>query len=831
MSYYTESLKPRSEKVTLVTVEAVERLKLFSPNGSDWERLVSDFVVGVKDGSTIISTWSFEPKTKILTIIGGSNPKTRDISVTYRLFFSNAPFNLPYDLDSGEVVEFEPYINKIGSLGQQLDDQNTGIVLESSSSVEFFNSDGRFDNTFDRYIFENQQIKFYSWFPTIPINEAVLLFDGVIESKSFSISSVSFTVKDFVFKLKDKVDLGLYSDTDGIILPSLVGTAKRRIYGQADNVKTVSLDATLDGFTIAGTISIAAESSTAIGVGTLFLKELSIGDELFFTFAGQDVKIAVELINSDTSLSIGKILDFPVNGIEAKVKPKINYRYKNRTWHISHHKLRSPSSTITNVLSNNRFEVDNVLDIFSGDKVIINGIQSTVRRISGDTIVSESAISPIPSIGNIIQKLPVSAVYFGSKELVYSRDYLILNSTEAKIVINELAEFNITEQVGSSTILTFTAGSRSVSTPANLDIRTILNPRDWIRSSALNEPNWYEVLQVSEQLIVLRSPFAGATGSKTFIYKNVEYISEESLITVSCMGREVDGLWIKTASDAVKDLVVNDSGFASVNNESFLKAKADCNYILSMVIPEKLGEGYPIIREVISKINGSVFGALYGNASNDISYSIFNSKKPEIINPLRDDDIISFSVQTNQNIVNESKISYAPYVDIYSGEDSFKIISSSSSVVNKLVGIKALAEKTVYLYEEDKAKIIAQRICFFNSLSSSIVNLKTKMNLSQVNVNDKVYLDLDRLFTRYSGDSRRKLGVVSGIKKNSFNCEVTITDLGNIYNRVMSIAPNSALDYSSSSVDDKVRWGYFLDNDTETPDSASESGLGSNIIG
>ena len=129
MTYFTESQKPRSEKITLVTIDSVQRLKLFSSNGLNWERVVDFFVVGVKDdGVELVKdvSWSFDPKLKRLTIIGGSDPKTRKLSVTYRHFYSTASLVLPYDLNSGEPVEWDGRVQSIGSIGQQLDEENLG---------------------------------------------------------------------------------------------------------------------------------------------------------------------------------------------------------------------------------------------------------------------------------------------------------------------------------------------------------------------------------------------------------------------------------------------------------------------------------------------------------------------------------------------------------------------------------------------------------------------------------------------------------------------------------------------------------------------------------
>jgi hypothetical protein len=840
MSYYTESLKPRSEKITLVTCDAVERLKLFTLVGSDYERVVDNFIVGVKDSGTSLiegtiplslNQWNYNPLTKTLSVNVGSDPKTKDISVTYRLFYSNAPINLPYDLNTGEVVEWLPYISSVASIGQQLDSENTGIVLESNSSVDLFNSDGHFDNIYDRYIFENQSIKFYSWFPTIPISERVQLFDGVIESKTFTDSKVTLRVKDFVYRLKNKVNLGLFSDADGIILPSILGTAKRRIYGQADHVKCVSLDATLDGYPLSGSISGNISSDILLGVGTFFLDEVSPGDDLFIILNNVSHKIGVISVDSNTQVTTTSILSIGFSGASLKNKPKINWRKKNRTWQIANHKLRSPSVLITSVESPSLFVVSSTVDFFSGDTILINGIQSTIRLISGNKIQAGTNIIPIPVIGNSIVKRPISKATINTSESLYSRDYTYTNTTYSNVIFDPLAEFNMAEQSIFNINFTFTNSSRSISTSSMVDLRSVVTNRDWIKSGNVSHTEWYEILEVKEQSIILRTSFAYPTTTGSAYYKNIEYINEESLITVNCIGMEFDGKWIKTASDAARNLVLNDAGFLNLNEASFIKANADCDYILSLVIPDKIGGPYTMIRDELTKICQSVFGALYVDVNHAISFSIFNSKKPESLASLKDDDILSFSVESTQNIINESKVNYSPYVDVYSGNNAFKTTTHISSFVNNLIGIKSTYEKTIYLYEDDKAEILAQRLCFFKSLENSIVTLKTKMNLSTTVINDKIYLSLDRLFKRYAGNDRRRLGVVSGIKKGEFGCEISISDLGNIYNRVMSIAPNSALEYLSSSDDDKIKWCYLVDTNTNTPDPLSENGLGSYLIG
>lgn len=843
---YEDAIKlPASEKITLVTIESVERVKIFELDSGTYKRTVSRWVESVKDGSVAIvkaSTKSlneneffYSPKTGELFVrlTGDANPKLRDISITYKHFFSNAPIILPNDLNEGEPVEWEPRVDKIGSLGQQLDDENTGIVLESSSNVSLENSDGYFDNIFDTLIWENQKIDFYSYIIGTKIEDIKKLFEGVIESKDFKPNQISFKVKDFVFKLKNKVSLGEFAEDDGRITDSILGTPKRRIYGQMKQVKTVGINSQLNGFQITGILNGTVDTVSISGVGTKFLSELSPEDELLVVLDDEEFKLGIQSIESDTALTLGSSLKLQIDGLTAINRTSLPYRYLNRRWHVAGHKLRQPESVITKVLSANRYEVDTTQDIFTGDQLALGSSLVSIRRISGNTIVTQNAIAPLPTIGQTFKKIPIQKVFGGSKEYIYSRDWTYLNSSESIIELNTLAEFNASEQRSLGVSLQFTNGSRTVSTSSVVDFRAILKPSDWIRkdSNASGENTWHEILAVSEQSLTLRIVYTGTTEAKQAKIKTPEYLDDDSLVTCDCLGMEVDGRWIKTPSDAVRHLLLNDALFPSVNEASFAKANADCDHILSMVIPANIGSSEPDIRTVITQINESVFGSLYGDTSSSISYSILNANKPEITTILRDDDIISFSMKSNQKIANEVQVNYKPFVDIFTGESTFEKINFKSNFVDNLIGIKNKDERIIYLFEDDKAEIIAQRISLFNQLSSATVEVKGKANLSNINVNDKVFLSLDRLYKRFAGKDKRKIGTVTGVKKDGFNVDVSFTDLGGIYNRVMSIAPDSTPSYSLASEDDAIQWGFILDNESETPDPLSETLLGSNIIG
>lgn len=849
MTYEEFSQLPASEKVVLCIINARTQFKLFNAYGTDsYYKIVPHFISAIHvDGVALTQIeddvepsageFNFNPTTKRLNVhlLDDSDPKTKTLVATYKFFFANSPQILPFDLADGYEVEFDSRVESIGSLGQQLDDENTGIVLESSSSVALHNNDGYFDEIFDTLIWENQSIEFYSWSPRIALSEAVKLFSGVIESKDFDSDKIVFQVKDFVYRLKNQVNLSVFTSDDGDVSPSILGTPKRRIYGKAKQAQCVGIDNTLGGYDLTGTITVATGSTSLSGTGTSFLSQLSPNDELFVTLDdGSIVKISIDSITSDTAAVLGDESDSNITNKTAIVKPRIPYRMKNRRWHIAGHKLIEPVSTIVFPTTSRRFAVDLVDDFEDGDSVTLNGSPLTIRRLSGLNIIMETSIFPLPNIGDLIEKNPVSSVFFGSKRLVFERDWTLTNTTEAIVEIDPLAEFNLANVRNIGVNLTFTNASRTVTTAVTIDLRTLLKPRDWIRKNSVSELDWFEVLDVKEQTITLRTPFTGTTQTTTGKMKNLEFIEDDSLITVDCIGIRTQSApyrWIKTASDAVKHLIEYDAGFTEIDDDAFDQAKADCKWTLSMVIPESIGDKAPTVREIITKINESVFGSLYGNQTMQIAYSILNARKPTDLTVIKDDDIISWKSKTEQKIVNKVKINYRPFVDIFTGGSAFETVEYTYDFVDKFVGIQNTDERTVYIYDEDKATILAQRIAFYKSLSNCKVTLKGKLNLATITVNDKMYIEFDRLFKRYGGNDKKKIAIVTGIKKNGLDVDVEMTDLGNIFNRVPSIAPNTTPAYSSSTRDDSVKYGFILDNETLTPDTTSETDLGNNRVG
>ena len=846
MVTYTDfTNQSRSEKVVLCHIEPVERFLIWTlDSGAIYKRTVSNFVIDIKEGTTSLTEassavlssgeWFYDSLINEVYIrtSDDSNPNTKNVVGTYRLFYSNSPVILPYDLASGAVVEYQGRLKSNSAISKELDDEQIGISIESSTNIVLYNDDGHFDDTYDTLFFENKTVKIYSWSPTIALSEKQLLFSGEIQDKSFSTKTVKFSCKDFMYKLREKMSLPLFSTSDGNVSSSIIGTPKRRIYGQVSNVRLVPINNILDGFTLTGNLSGALGSATITGIGgTLFLDEVSPNDKLTITLAREVVEITVSSVESDTSLTITDELELGFS-LEAAVNlPERPWRKKNRNWSITGHKLREPTTTVNVGSQPNRFSVVDGSDMFDGDLIDVNGTDITIKRIIGNDIVLRQNLSGTPNSGDSVTKNPVSEVYIEAKESFINRDWTLTNTTEAILNFNNLAEFNVASQKLVTGSFTFTNGSRTV-TVGTINPLNQVQSRDWIASDDVTHTTFYEILSVSDTDITLRVAYAGANNAGNAYKKNIDLIHDESLITVNCIGLENSGVWAKSASDAVNHLLTNDSTITNINTASFTEADADAPYILSMVIPEEIGGDIPIIRDVISKINSSVLASLVNNSDFDLVYNILTTEKPTDLTTLSQHDIIGEpKIKSRNEIIRKVNLKYAPFTDRFKNEDSFRLIEYTNAFVDDYIGARQEMDITAYLFSSTDAQAIAERYGLYNSLSQSNVTVKGKLNLTTKNLNDKIFITLDRIYKRFGGRDRKKIGIINKIVKDGANTTVEFNDLGNIFNRVMSIAPDTANDFTSATETEKIINCYICDNDLEVPNITSDQELGTQIIG
>lgn len=844
LTYADFSNQTRSQKAVLVIHDANERIRFFTDVGSSTYKKVVRFftsnviVEGVsltRASSNSLNSGEFfyQPSTKELFIrlFDDSTPETKLVVATYSFFWSNLPLILPYDLNNGEKVEFDSRVMDIGELKLELDYENTGIAIESSSSLTLNNNDGFFDEIFDTLIFENRKIRFYSYNAKLPITEAKIIFKGLIENKSFSTKEIKFAIKDEFYRLRELLSLPVFTSLDGSFDDALLNRPKRRLYGRFDRMKCESLSKKKDLFNLTGTISGAIGSNVIMGISTEFFKELSPSDVIKFTFNNKEYSFSIQDVTNDLTATISEELEEGFTDVSCQVETSVASKYYNRKFHIAGHKLCETITTITQLIDLTTIMISSDLDLFVDDLVEILGQTYTIKRKSENKILLNQALNPVPSLGEIIKKIPVYKAYKKNKELVYLRDYTIQNTgSDCNLIISDDAEKNITNSVLTTFNLNFTFGSNVITYTGGLvDLKTIFKSRDLIKVNNVSYFTYYEIFSVTESEIKLRTIFNESTITSNALYKSMEYIDDETLICVDCIGKaDENNEWIKYPSQIVKD-ILNDS-LIEFNQDSFDKSYYDAEYLMSVKVPKSIGDDSEEIRNIITRVNASVFGSLYFNSNFEFCYSVLNADKDEELKELKDDDILSFDVQTKNNIVNNVELTYKESTDLLDGEVYKEKIIFENEFVDSMVGINRTQKIETDLYYDWQAEIIAQRYAFFNSLTNSIVRVKAKLNLSLMNLNEPIFLNLDRLYKRFGGRDRRKIGIVNMVSKDESSVAINFNDLGGIFNRVCVIAPDSLDDIYTANDSDIVKYGFIVDNDNETPNN-EEKYLGSNLIG
>lgn len=872
MSYEQFSKKVRSQKVTLAVLRAKQRLKSFiHVSGDTWTRRTK-YVVSSVSGAP----FTYDLTSSVLTITSSENPNKLNIIVEYSFFFSDFPIN--------QDVEYRSLLQDIGALKLELDTENTGVAIESDSSIKLENVNGFFDNIYDTLIWENQLCEFYSWSPSIPWNQRKLIYRGYVSTKAFNEKVVSFTLKDVFVKLREKIP----------------ASGSRLIYGKAKNLNTKSLDPLGEGYELSGLVSGRNDrdllsgvisgvlgSDTINGTGTSFTTQLLAGDkirvidgilEYSYTvntitnnnvlkisgtisanFAGaqgrnasklnniitgasflsetspgdklliQDNSYTVASVENDGSLKISEQIKTAFTDSVALNKPEISYWKNNRSWNVSGHLLADHSTTVKDVISQSIFTVNDIGHIAKGDSINLASNYYTVDRVSGDLIfLNQVAVSIIVAGASVI-KPSIQKVIIDDKALIPGRDFIEENlDNGCKIILSDFAERNIASENVSGVSLVFTVGSREVTAlTSTLDLTTILSPRGWIKAFT-GTIIYYEILSVEPTKLTLRVPYSEPrpfTGPA--LYKTPIYVGDSSSVLVDCMGKRSEsgesGRWLKTASDAVKDICTL-IGVSNLNEERFQEASADADYTLCLVYPKLINGEMPIARDAILEINKSVFGSLYSDNDFNIAYSVLNADRDENIELIKDEDIISFTTSTKNQIVGTVKVNYRAEL----GKNSFSTYSFSNDNIS---GLKTELSLDLCLYDDQSAINMAQRYAFFRSQSQTTVTIKAKLNLIYKTLNDRVYLKLGRLFQRFGSAGSIKVGLVNMISKDSSGVDIQINDLGNVFSRVGAISPDNVIAYSSSTEEEVSKYGYIVDNDSETVDTNSDVSLGTNLIG
>lgn len=841
-----------SEKLTLAVIEASKRLVGWALHSGSVYKL-QDFehsaIVSIEDSGTayVAATsvagvtagkYYFDRQARVLYLraIDSSNPNSRFIGLTFRLFFSDGTgVILPNDMASGFEVEWLPILSKTSRFGVELDNQNQiGVAIEGSGTIELYNDAEYWKPRYDRFYFENQKAFIYSWNRELPISEARLIYRGRVEGKSYSEKTVKFTLKDYVAELKNPIPLENLQSIGDARIPDRLKLAKlRKIYGYVFGMVPVNIDQVLDGYPLTGTVSIASGSGTMTGAGTNFLSSLSPDDEILVE--GLEDSISVGDITDDVTLTMGDEYTGLVGIVDAQawVKPKTENRFMNRKFVIAGHALREPATTVTDSITPSIIEVASTEDLNVGDVLVVNGEVTALRRLlPNNRIKLTTALVTPPPNGSDVIRAAVTGVKINTRELQVDRDYTY-SANDGTLELDPLAEFNvspISPLVGS---MVFTLGSRVV-TGTGTFFKADMRPGDWIRGEG--QADWFEILSVdADDSLRIRVACTYSDTGPGEIKRPEVYQEGKSVLTCDALGATddgtTDGALLKTGPKIVEDILIGIGLGTALDSSSFDDAAAIAQHRLGFVIPKKYSDSNsPTAKSVIDEINQSVFGSLIQNADFQLEYSVLQPSRPSSLLQLKEYDVLKFAIESKSDkIAKTILLEYQPRE--YDPISKASIVSTATATSPSAQYLaKTSKEQTVktLLVDQESAEIYARRWAFLQEVATSALKISTKLQGSRLSVGDKVDVSHSRMYERIGGSGARKIAAVQSMKKDGSGVDMELEDLGNAFSRCGSITADDALPYEQATESERVRNGFITDsygmqdNDPET--------FGSNLI-
>lgn len=834
MTYSVSQQRPVSKKTTLAKVKAAKRLIAWTLHaGSVYKIMNFDFSVidSITEdgalltevpslGSIVPGSWFNDRDNKIIYIrtSGSTHPNGKFISMKFWNFYASSPTVAPYNLASGKEVFWMPLIKSTSLFGVELDNtEQIGFALEGSGSLNLGNDREYWDTRYEGYVFEQQPVEIYSHFDGLDYSEAKLIYKGIVNAKTFSGSGVSLKLKDNLSQLRAEFQLPNISEIGTALVPeALLNAKQRRIYGKVYGYRPTNIDQSVDNYVLSGTVSVTAGLNTVTGVGTSFLTHFSPDDRIVID--GEDY--AVNTITSNTVLTVNDTFETTLSSVSYGIDPDLPKTFINRKWLVAGHECRQPTTTITNVYSLNRIYVADITDFDEGDEIFVDasgGEVVTIDQINSDgLIILAQNLVVTPTIGTVVTRFCAQNVRINNKKLIYNRDYTIdFTGNRTTIILDEEAEKNINPirtLIGSN--VNFSSGSATV-TGTGTVFTSQLQANQWIRSTG--QFDFFQILSIeSDTSLTLRS---NATYTQT---DTGQYIADQAfnegvdVLTCEIIGTTLDntsdGVLLRTASEIVKDVVTR-VGIINLNAVSFTQSKEAQPAYLGFVIPDKYSDTrQPKCRDIVNRVNLSVFGSLVQNENFEIEYNILQPRKPSSFITLREEDILDIDVESNNDrVVKSSLINYKNQeYNAESGIPSVATYSKDSDIGNWLVSSMNTKVVDTVLHREKDARLHANRWSFLLELATNTIKIKTKMQTSRLQVNDVVFIEHEKLFER-TGGGKRKFAAVTSVKKSGTNTDIELDDLANAFNRVCIIAPNDAPIFDESSDKQKAVNGFICD--------------------
>lgn len=848
MTYASFQNQVSSEKLTLAVLHASKRLMAWTlHSGSIYK--IENFniasIVSLEDSGTAYSEVTSiaactaskfyndrDNQVLYLRASDSSNPNSRFLVLTFKLFFASAPIVLPQDLSTGTEVFWEPTIKSTSAFGVEIDTINqTSEAIEGSGSLTLVNDQSFWSENFDKNTFENKPCFIYSFNRDLDVTQAKLIFSGKVESKTFSPTEIKFSLKDQLSELKASVNLSNIEDLSERTSDDLAKAKQRMIFGRVFGHRLVNLDQVLDGYPVTGTVSITTGSPTLTGSGTSFKTELSPDDVLIL--GGSEYSIASIASATSATLSTNFAGTTNLSGVTTKVKPALPKRYMNRRWLVAGHAIKEPSTTINTGSTITRLIVDSTENIFDGDYIYIgtlgSGELTKVDQVVSSTLITLSAsLTSIPTPGTTLFKPAVQNVRIDDLLLTYYSDYTFDASTGI-LVLSDDAEKNAAPIMQLTTNLVF----NSTTTVTGTSLRSQLKPGYMI--SAVGHGDYYEIQSIeSDTSLTLRSAAGFTDASNKGLFKSFILDPDNSVLTCDVLGRTDDGTTtgqlLKTAPSIVRQLLVDIGLTSSLDETSFSEAEDLAKQEIGLVIPAEFSETEPpIYRDVINDINKSIFGSLIQRDNFSLGYLVLQPNKTSGALRLNESDVLSFSVSNQADqIIKTAIVEYRPKeYDYISKKPAVSSQQKTSDVATYILKIDKTRTFSTKLVNSDDAERNANRWAFLLENSSALIKIKTKLQGASLDVGSIVEISHQKLYQRMGSAYSRKIGLVESVKKSGTSVEIAIVDLSNAFNRIGSITDLTTT-WANTNEDGRLYGGFITDQYGLIDDE--ESSFNSNLI-
>ena len=848
MSTYEDfQAQTASEKIALVKMNASVRLigfevhsgTVYKLNNFDFSKLesVKDSGVGLTEvfGLTDVVPGAFfnDRTNKILYLetSDSTHPNGKFLVSEFPNFFSNVPVRASHDLSTGFEVYWEPFVVKISGFGVQLDNEDQiGFALEGSGSVVFGNDSNYWDERYERYTWENQDVEVYSWTRDIPISEAKpryipiseakLLFKGIVNGKSWSTNRINFRLKDQLKKLRRTFPLKNIEDVAGALVPANLNLAKqRRVYGRLNGFVPTNIDQVVEGYLLSGTVSLTAGSKTITGVGTAFRSNFSPDDKIILTSSPANIEFTIESIASDTSLTITEAAAGDFSGVAYFINPEQPKSYINREWVVAGNACSHPLRTVVNADGPNRLTLDSVVDLIVGDEVFIGatgvGEVKTLSKVFSDNRVELQTNLELPAtVGTEVLRFAVQNLKINNLKLFYDRDYVVtVSPTETRITLDVDAEKNVNPVRTINGSVTFNATTAVTGTGTNF--KSQLEPGQHIRS--VGEVDFFQIMSIESDTALTLVSAATYSATAAGQYKGgTSFNPKEDVLSCTVIGTTFDntaeGALLTTCGSIVKDILA-ESGIGNLNLASFLDADLRAPYLLGFAIPVAFNETtVDPVRDIINQINVSVFGSLVQNEDFELEYNVLRPNRPLTAPTLLKHDVIKIKIESdNDRIVDTVLVDYD--AKEHDGASDGPNMSCYSKVSNSGLYLTRIDEQrtiATVLINQDDARILANRWSFLLELATNVIKIETKMQASRFQVNDVILIDHPKLFGRVGGGSRRYAAVQS-ISKTESGVQLELDDLSNAYNRIGVITENDVPVFANSNEAQKAQNGFITD--------------------